>query len=296
MRWLLAAAILCVASMTWAQSGNPNANSYGLRYDGKPDQRGTKAAPVFIEAEVTSSKSKGDADRDAEEEKGKAQRERNAIVIAGIAAAIAFMAACIAVAQLVMFSRQLRLMQDTAGEAKTAAESAKLQAQTMLEEYHATHVPKLVVRRVEFVERPEQQPFPGLEVQYVVTNVGDADAEIEGCDITLQPMQGSVGDALPSAPPYGFPDINNVLKGVKIPVGESTRHIAVAKEITERAAIASRQNLYQIVLLGWMQYRNPGGRRRYTAFCRVWHPHRNAWIKPAERDDTPEYDRYDYIS
>ena len=66
--------------MVWAQSIQPNPNPYGLRYDGKQDQRGSKAAPVFVEAEVTSTKSKADTDRDAQEEKEKANRERSAVL------------------------------------------------------------------------------------------------------------------------------------------------------------------------------------------------------------------------
>ena len=55
-------------------------------------------------------------------------------------------------------------------------------------------------------------------------------------------------------------------------------------------------NNYRIRLFGYMTYRNAGGVRGYTAFCRVWDPRIQAFLKPVNEDPIPEYDRYDYIS
>ena len=155
------------------------------------------------------------------------------------------------------------------------------------QEFHANHFPRLVVRRVRFVEDPPTR------VSYVITNVGDADAVIEGSDVSLQVK--NFDSPLPFPPPYNYPG-NGRLNGTKIAVGDTARFDIESPDVKDQVAVVERQLDYRPFLLGWMLYRNPGGHRRYTAFCRIYDPAYRGFIKPRSDDAIPEYDRYEYIT
>lgn len=235
-------------------------------------QPGSKDAPLFIEGQVTTAKSSVDVDRDAVDEQAKSQRETWAAAIAGIAAGIAAIVAFIAALQLRMFRRQLGLMKDQMKQARR--------------EYLAAHAPKLIIRRVFLAETEDKKPF----ISYAVTNVGDSDAIVVESNISphVQPKRMDLG----SRPPFN--DGRNALGKLRVKVGETVTRTVPVPNLTDQQYVIDRQDTYDVYFFGWMTYRNVGGNRRYTSFCRVYDPKFGGFKVVRQPDDVAEYDRYEY--
>lgn len=128
LRSILASVLLSVSVLALAQPGNPPPQSGSVRDDTTKHKHSAKSEPVVVEARVTTSKSQVDVNRDAEQERDKAVREWASINIAGIAALVAILALAIAFVQLLMFRRQLGIMEGTVVDTSRAATSAERMA------------------------------------------------------------------------------------------------------------------------------------------------------------------------
>jgi hypothetical protein len=155
------------------------------------------------------------------------------------------------------------------------------------DEFYASHRPRLVIRRVRF-----RDDLP-LRIGFVITNVGDADAEIEQSDV--QAVVSGIREGARRLD-YNFPP-NNRVGSLRIGVGETGRPNPVNVDgVTDRPEVAMRQTTYAITLYGYLLYKNPGGARGYTAFHRTWHHALQEFVKPEIDEQVPEYDRPEYIN
>jgi hypothetical protein len=157
---------------------------------------------------------------------------------------------------------------------------------TGLQEFYATHRPRLVVRRASFLDDP-------LRIRIAITNVGDSSARIEQSEISVQLDSREI--QMHARPHYNYPS-NNAAGRIKIKVGD-TSHVDVPIEgVTDRTFVLKKQNRFRIALIGFLLYRNFGRIRGYTAFCRIWDSDLQEFIKPKVDERIPEYDRYEYTN
>ena len=157
---------------------------------------------------------------------------------------------------------------------------------TGLLEFYATHRPRLVIRRPTFIEgsRPH--------IRIAITNVGDSSARIVQSDIRVQLSMKNV--EMPARPDYTYPS-NNAVGKMRVKIG-GTGHFDAPIETEDDVFTLKGQDLYRIALIGFLLYKNFGGVRGYTAFCRIWDRELQEFIKPEVDERIPEYDRYEYIN
>jgi hypothetical protein len=142
------------------------------------------------------------------------------------------------------------------------------------DEFTSSHPPRIVIRRVSLdqgdivIGAPISRPW---KVQYIVANVGRANAEIFEGNATVKRIEAP----LPAIPP--FDDAGDITGPIRLGAGESgpltveldpQGAIVQAVRSGELANVAQGDIAGDIHFFGYMQYRDNIGIVRRTAFCR----------------------------
>ncbi len=221
-----------------------NANS-GKQF-ARQDQRGTEKMPFFI-------KGIPDTERD---EKEAAQREkfhneeteinRGIRDFTGDAAFFAFLAVVVAGVQAGFFWWQLGVMK---------------------KQFIASRRPRIRVKHVLI----DSEIWQGekIYIRFVVTNVGEGEAEILECNVVtlVIPSNSDLPPLPPFSPHTGFnPQHNKLPSGITY---DFPKLISRKEELTDAENAAIRKGKSKLYCFGYVQYRDELGGIRKTAFCRV---------------------------
>jgi len=241
---------------------------------------GTDKNPVVIKS-LEAEKSPERAQQERAERDEKATNEQRLVFWTIILAVATVALMLVAGGQLGMFWIQLGLMRrgvdDAAAAARAAKESAdgtNALAQATRDEFFATHRPKLIVRRVSLdigtdhlaASAPITKPS---KFQYIVANVGEADAEIIESNVTPYTADGS-NVVLPAILP--FSKRTDAIPVRRIEPGDSCPCEADPNFNATLEQMAAERGKKQIFLFGYIVYAGASGARRRTQFCRVYNP------------------------
>lgn len=187
--------------------------------------------------------------------------------------------AAIAFWQVLMFRRQLKIMDSGVEDAKAVAEAAKASADFAKSEFFASHRPRLLIRRISF----EMHGRTPVSLKYTVHNVGDADGTIAAISGYLWlPNEGESLAAISYAAPMAA-DIQ-IESGGSRPLS-----IEIAQVNDDIGAFFGFGRGARIVFVGYMSYTDRAGITRQTAFLREY----NHDTKLFSAIDHPDYEYQD---
>ena len=199
----------------------------------------------------------------------------------------------VAAGQFILFFRQLRLIDESLKPAQTAAEAAKTSADLAREEFVSSHLPQLVVRRVQARFRPAINEHG---INLVIANVGNSIAtNITGnINIRVIPTSQQVDFERESMPQYGSAEIdigalinrpprNNPNLGAR----ERTFVFFGSDEINADSMARVERNESLLYFYGYITYTDTNQVQRDCGFFRTYNPSNG---KFQARSDDPDYE------
>jgi hypothetical protein len=185
----------------------------------------------------------------------------------------------VAIGQAALFVWQLSLIQAGAKDAASAANAALKSADTAEKALVATFRPKLVVKRISL-----EEPRPGrpLKIEWIVANIGGTPGTITESNATVKLSGPKILEPIPE---YSDEKTSmgslTVEPGTGVPLAQFDSESL--REWQDDAHAAGQAFVY---FIGYIQYADGIGVRRYMAFCRRY----NRQTRRFEVVDDPNYE------
>lgn len=275
-RLFLGLILVLFSAHSWAVPENKAANR---QQQSTQDKRGTSELPLSIKV-ISTDKTPEQAkqeEADRTEKRAIEQQTINlteqikdftgALVLVGIVQAFIF------VLQLIVFGKQATRLRETVATAEDSADIARKSVDLARDEFNATHRPKLIVRRIAPIEH-EDNGYP-IGVRYAVHNVGDGVATIVAMSEKIWLPGDSIN--LPAIPPYDIA----IEQSIMLESGD-WREFRCITPVDDREELAFRFGFGEakspinpatdadILFLGYIDYVDRLGRKRQTAFLRLF--------------------------
>lgn len=195
--------------------------------------------------------------------------------------------------QLLLFWRQLRLIDESLKPAQVAAEAAKTSADLAREEFVSSHRPQLVVRRVQARFRPAINEHG---INLVIANIGNSVAtNITGnINIRIMPTSQQADFERESMPQYGTVEIDigalinrPPRNNPNLNARERTFVFFGSDEINADSMSRVEHNESLLYFYGYITYMDTNQVRRDCGFFRTYKPSSG---KFQARDDDPDYE------
>jgi hypothetical protein len=199
----------------------------------------------------------------------------------------------VAAGQLMLFWRQLRLIDESLKPAQVAAEAAKASADLAREEFVSSHRPQLVVRRVQARFRPAINEHG---INLVIANIGSSIAtNITGnINIRVIPTSLQVDFERESMPQYGGAEIDigalinrPPRNNPNLNARERTFVFFGSDEINADSMARVERNESLLYFYGYITYTDANQVRRDCGFFRTYVPSNGNF---QARSDDPDYE------
>lgn len=288
--------LLLVPQFAAAQAEKPQSTT---RKQPTTDYRGTDKQPLVIKG-VPLAKTKGEIEQQEKQNAEQSAVSRSLAHSLGemsldsrINLGLSIALILVAGGQLLLFWKQLRLIDESLRPAKVAAEAAKTSADLAREEFVSSHRPQLIVRRVQARFRPAISEHG---INLVIANIGDSIASNITGNINIRvipttqqadferesmPQYGSAEidiGALINRPPRNNPNLN---------ARERTFVFFGSDEINADTMSKVERNESLLYFYGYITYTDTNQVRRDCGFFRTYNPSSGNF---RSRDDDPDYE------
>ena len=295
MRFLVVLLLFVLPQLVTAQSEKPQSKA------GKPatDYRGTDKQPLVIKG-VPPAKSKEEIEQQEKQyveqlsvSRGVAHSLGEMSLDSRVSLGLTVVLILVAAGQLLLFWRQLRLIDESLKPAQMAAEAAKTSADLAREEFVSSHRPQLVVRRVQARFRPAINEHG---INLVIANIGNSIAtNISGnINIRVVPTSQQADFERESMPQYGNAemDIGALINrpprsSPNLSARERTFVFFGSDEINADSMARVERNESLLYFYGYITYSDTNQIRRDCGFFRTYNPSNG---KFQARDDDPDYE------
>lgn len=263
------------------------------------DERGTEKKPLVIKG-IPTTTTKEEADR------AEKQHAEQTSISRGVAHSLGEMSfdsrvnlgltiilILVAGGQLVLFLKQLRLIDESLKPAQIAAEAAKKSADLAREEFIASHRPRLIVRRVQVRFTPAINEHG---INLVIANIGDSIAtNLTGnINITVIPASQQSDFEKESMPKYGNQEIN-IGKLINRPprnnpnldARQRTFVFFGSDAINADSMVKIGRGESILYFYGYITYNDVNGISRDCGFFRTYNPSSEKFYA---KDDDPDYE------
>ena len=296
LRLFLLSLILTFSHLALAQSEKPQGN---VRKQATQDDRGTEKQPLVIKG-IPTTKTKEEVDRREKQYAEQSSVSRGVAHSLGemsfdsrVNLGLTIILILVAGGQLVLFWRQLRLIDKSLKPAQVAAEAAKKSADLAREEFISSHRPRLTVRRVQARFTPAKDEHG---INLVIANVGDSIATNITGNINIRvvptsnqaefekesmPQYGSVGidiGALINRPPRNSPDLS---------AGQRTFVFFGSDEINADSMTRINGSESLLYFYGYITYSDINEISRDCGFFRTYNPSSGKFLV---KEDDPDYE------
>lgn len=263
------------------------------------DYRGTDKQPLVIKR-VPSMKTEEEVEREEKQyteestiSRSVAHALRDISVDSRINLGLTVALILVAGGQLLLFWRQLRLIDESLKPAKVAAEAARTSADLAREEFVSSHRPQLIVRRVQARFRPAINEHG---INLVIANIGDSIAtNITGnINIRVIPTSQQADFERESMPQYGGAEIDigalinrPPRNNPNLNARERTFVFFGSDEINADSMSRVERHESLLYFYGYITYSDANQVRRDCGFFRNYNPNSG---KFQARDDDPDYE------
>lgn len=296
MRLFVMSLILAFSHIALAQSEKPQGNT---SKQAMQDDRGTEKQPFVIRG-IPTTKTKEEVDRQEKQyaeqtsiSRGVAHSLGEMSIDSRVNLGLTIILILVAGGQLVLFWRQLRLIDKSLKPAQVAAEAAKKSADLAREEFISSHRPRLIVRRVQARFTPAINEHG---INLVIANIGDSISTNITGNINIKvistshqaefekesmPQYGNVEidiGALINRPPRNSPDLS---------AGQRTFVFFGSDEINADSMTRIDRGENLLYFYGYITYSDVNGISRDCGFFRTYNPNSG---KFHAKEDDPDYE------